>query len=183
MKANLLAALTLTIALAACAAPQQTPAPAPRPASTMPAAAPSPLTPQRTPPPAADWRDAPLSPGDWTWSAAGARSTARYGIAGQAPALTFSCDRGAGTVVLARSGTATESVPLVVTTTTVHRVLAGTPAPDGSATISAAIPARDPLLDAIVFSRGRFMVETVDNPAVIAPSWPEVARVIEDCRG
>jgi hypothetical protein len=41
--------------------------------------------------------------------------------------------------------------------------------------------ANDPLLDAIAFSRGRFLVS--EGGATLAiPTWPEAARSIEDCR-
>lgn len=45
-----------------------------------------------------------------------------------------------------------------------------------------ALRARDPLLDAIVFSRGRFAFEAAGEPTLYLPSWPEIGRVIEDCR-
>jgi hypothetical protein len=48
--------------------------------------------------------------------------------------------------------------------------------------VSAALAANDPLLDAMVFSRGRFSIEVTGLPRLIIPTWPEPARVIEDCR-
>jgi hypothetical protein len=42
--------------------------------------------------------------------------------------------------------------------------------------------ANDPLLDAIAFSRGRFIVSGGTGPTIAVPSWPEAARSIEDCR-
>jgi hypothetical protein len=44
------------------------------------------------------------------------------------------------------------------------------------------VPAYDPLLDALVFSRGRVAVYIADKPALVVPAWPEIARVVEDCR-
>lgn len=43
--------------------------------------------------------------------------------------------------------------------------------------------AGDAALDQIAFSRGRFAIETPGLPTLVLPSWPEVTRVIEDCRG
>jgi hypothetical protein len=40
----------------------------------------------------------------------------------------------------------------------------------------------DPLLDAIATSRARIGVTIGSGPALVIPAWPEVARVIEDCR-
>jgi hypothetical protein len=54
-------------------------------------------------------------------------------------------------------------------------------APAGRFT-AARLVADDPLLDAIAFSRGRFGV-TIDGRERWFPAWPEIARVIEDCRG
>jgi len=44
------------------------------------------------------------------------------------------------------------------------------------------LPAADPLLDQIVFSRGRFLVRADGVADLILPTWPEPARAIEECR-
>lgn len=106
---------------------------------------------------ARDWRDLPLAAGDWTYDA-GARE-ARYGD------FSLRCDPARAQIVMARAGAAG---PLRLRTTYGERSLAaGSP-----------LAASDPLLDEIAFSRGRF---TVDG--LVLPSWPEPARVVEDCRG
>ena len=51
-----------------------------------------------------------------------------------------------------------------------------------AAWIFARVPARDPLLDAMAFSKARFAVEVPGSPALYVPSYPEVTKVIEDCR-
>jgi hypothetical protein len=55
--------------------------------------------------------------------------------------------------------------------------------------ISIDVISNDPLLDALVFSRGRIGVIVAQSagaaaPSVqlVVPSWPEIARVVEDCR-
>ena len=48
--------------------------------------------------------------------------------------------------------------------------------------LAVTLDARDPLLDAMAFSRGRFAIEVAGQPALYLPSWSEVGRVIEDCR-
>ena len=40
----------------------------------------------------------------------------------------------------------------------------------------------DELLDAMAFSRGRFVIEQAGAPTLVVPAYPEVGRVIEDCR-
>ena len=47
---------------------------------------------------------------------------------------------------------------------------------------SATLPNRDPRLDRIAFSRGRFALETPGGGALTLPVQAEIGRVIEDCR-
>lgn len=83
-------------------------------------------------------------------------------------------------MTLLRSGNvATGSVPITIRAGEMSRVLAGVPVSGG---VAVTLPARDPLLDAMAFSRGRFAVEAAGTAALYIPSWTEVSRVIEDCR-
>jgi hypothetical protein len=34
----------------------------------------------------------------------------------------------------------------------------------------------------MAFSKGRFAIEAGSAPPLYLPSWPEVTRVVEDCR-
>lgn len=167
-----LAALT-----AACATPQ-TPMPVP---ASVPVPVPVPA-PRPAPPPPADWRDAPPTPGDWRWSAASGSSQASYGPAGAPPLATLTCDMASRSVLLARAGAALSAVPMTVRTTFSLRLLSSDPAAGRPGWITARLAARDPLLDGIAFSRGRFTVEVAGLAPLYLPSWPEVSRVIEDCR-
>ena len=54
--------------------------------------------------------------------------------------------------------------------------------PQAVGTIGLSLDARDPLLDAMIFSRGRFAVEAGALPTLYLPSWPEMGKVVEDCR-
>jgi hypothetical protein len=172
---RVLPVLGLALLLASCAAPKPQPRPAPpppRPAPALPAAAPQ-----------ADWRDVPLTPGTWTWRGTpGQLSLAQYGAAGQPAVFAVRCDLAARTIVLSRAGAL--AVPGSMTLTTSFGVFAlaaaqgaGTPA-----AITARLGARDPRLDQIAFSRGRFLVDVAGQVRLVLPAWPEVARVIEDCR-
>jgi hypothetical protein len=184
MKANrpaslfpLIAATALAALLASCASPPpppQRPVPRPRPTYTPPP------TPQVRPAPG--WRDAPITPGNWRWSRIGGASSARFGEGQNGAALEFRCDRAAGAVLLIRAGSATDRVPLTVTTTSTARVLTALPLGGPQPAIVVSLPVRDPLLDSIIFSRGRFAVEARGFAPIFAPTWPEIARVVEDCR-
>lgn len=41
----------------------------------------------------------------------------------------------------------------------------------------------DPILDAMALSRGRIALEVDGQTPVAIPSWAEITRVVEDCRG
>lgn len=164
------------LALAGCVAPSQ-PAPEPAPPVPMPTRAP-PTPPAPRPAPSSDWRDWALSPGTWTYRREGNGSVALFGPVGAAPTLSLRCDPGAGRVTLSRPGVGAGSA--TVRTSSSVRALALTAGADGQA--SASLGARDGLLDAMGFSRGRFIVEMAGQPPLVVPAWPEILRVAEDCR-
>jgi hypothetical protein len=106
----------------------------------------------------------PLTPGQWTYAASATGSEARYGAA-----FSLRCDRATRTVIISRPGAA--PTVLTIATDSVTRNLP----------VGGRLLANDPLLDAIAFSRGRFLVS--EGGATLAiPTWPEAARSIEDCR-
>jgi len=174
MKANRVVPLVVLLLAAGCVPSPPPSPPAPRPpVATRPAPPPAPPAP-------ADWRDAPATPGTWTWANEAGRSTARYGQPGQPSLAVLTCDLARRTTNLWRTGTAGSTALLVVTATSARRALTASAAPTGG--VIASLPGSDPLLDAIAFSRGRFMLETPGNPPLYLPSWPELSRVVEDCR-
>ena len=166
--------LMASAALAACA-PGPRPEPVPLPPQQP---VQRPVRPPPLPPPApAHWADLALSPGGWSYRSEGAGSVASYGSGGQA---SFAIRCGAGRqVTLERTGAGTGSV-LTVRTTSGARTLPGRAA---AGALAATLPASDRLLDDIVFSRGRFMIEVQSVQALVLPAWAEPARVVEDCRG
>ena len=161
-----LAALGVAL-LAGCVPRTEAPPPVPAP---PPAPTPPPVLPP-TPAPLV-WEDAPLSGGDWRY---GAGQGAVFGAAG-APAFILRCE--AAQVRLIRAGLASGNA-LTIRTSTGARALPATVERDG---LAATLAASDPLLDAMVFSRGRFAVEAAGAPLLIVPAWPEPARAVEDCR-
>lgn len=168
---------TAIVLVSACAAPRKPPPPVVAPPIVRPTPTPAP------PPPPADWRDAPITPGDWTYGAAASGSVANFGGGSLSPLLALQCDRAANRIVLRRAGSAAGPVPLTITTTNATRSFSAAPsAPPQPPELVVALAPRDPILDAIVFSRGRFMVEAAGLPTLFLPTWPEVARVVEDCR-
>lgn len=162
--------------LSACAAPRKPepaplPAPPPRPVATAVAA-----------PPPADWRDAPLTPGTWSYEPGTTGSVARFGSESGTPLASLRCDRATGRIALDRAGAAPGPLPLTITTSTATRAFTATPVASATPQLTLAFAPRDPVLDAMAFSRGRFVIEVTGLPTLYLPAWPEVARVIEDCR-
>jgi hypothetical protein len=107
-----------------------------------------------------------------------------FGAGGGNAVLTLRCDAASATLYLSRQGSA--ATPLTIRTSTVARSLPvqpTSPGPAGSpAYVATRLAARDPLLDAIVYSRGRFIVEQAGAATLVVPAWAEIARVTEDCR-
>ncbi len=117
-------------------------------------------------------RAVPVTPGGWTYAATPAASDSTF-----ADVLRIRCDRAARQVNIQRLGVApTPGVavpPIVIVTDSVARSLPGA---------AARLAPFDPLLDAIAFSRGRFVVTGGGGGMLVLPAWPEAARSIEDCR-
>ena len=162
--------LAIILAFMSACAPRPAP-PAPPPAVPQPAPQPRPPAPLPPPPPAV-WEDAPLTPGDWIYRNEGAVTLAAFDNR-----FRLRCD-GPGRVSLHLPGG--DGPALTVRTSDGARSL---PAQPRSGALVADLPAGDPLLDQIAFSRGRFAVEAQGTGRLILPAWPEIARVIEDCRG
>lgn len=165
-----------TMVLGACAA---APIPVPPPVISQPRPVPRPAP---LPLPPADWRDAPQTPGTWSWALVSGRSTASFGLPAEAPLVVLSCDRAVGQIHLIRAGAAATEVPLAVATSTIRRLLQSDPVRSTAGWLVVLLSARDPLLDAIAFSRGRFSLEAAGLETLYLPAWPELSRVVEDCR-
>ncbi|UYH55573.1 hypothetical protein N6L26_03135 [Qipengyuania sp. SS22] len=177
-------ALALSFTIAACVpAPQPTPAPepAPTPVATTPAAPP----PMPAPAPAENWIDRPQTAGNWTYSDSGENAVAQF-VDGRGTSvfslLCLTADRQVGLVRNAASG---GNGQMIIRTETAERTLparAFTPDSAGRPRLIAYVSARDPLLDAMALTRGRFAVEAPGLSTLYLPPWAEVTRVIEDCR-
>lgn len=167
----LLATLGALALATACSESRIVPTPTPT-ASPTPTPSPAPAVPP------ADWRDAPITPGDWTWGMVAGQSTARFANT----LFTMRCNRADSTVRLLRAGSVDGQLPMKIITEKATRQILARGVPGSAPVIEATLSARDPLLDAMAFSRGRFAIEVNGLATLYIPSWPEVSRVIEDCR-
>ena len=171
----------LPLFTAACCAPVPEPEPSPAPAKVLPPApAPAPLPVQQQT--YDNWLDAPQTPGDWTYRGTGTLSFALFGEPGQGARFGIECNRTSRRVALVRASSIQTEVPMRIRTETAERILSAVPETAGTSQLVAALPANDRLLDAIALSRGRFAVETGGMETLYLPSWPEITRVVEDCR-
>ena len=174
---RLLLTFTAIAFLSACAAQRK---PLPTPATPAP-----PLRPVATAVPApapVDWRDAPITPGTWLYEGTSGGSQARFGADAGTPLAVLRCDRSANRIALHRAGAAPGPVPLTITTSVATRAFTATPEAAPTPQLALVLAVRDPVLDAMAFSRGRFVIEVTGLPTLYLPAWPEVGRVIEDCR-
>ncbi len=155
--------LPVMLAVAGCAAVPTAAPPPPRPAPIAAAPIPAPL-----PTPTRGWEDRAVDAGAWRYDAGG-RAATFVPTGGAGPLLTMACSGGGIRLTSALAG----NVSL--------RTSAGTDQIrfDGG---SATLPNRDPRLDRIAFSRGRFALETPSGGALTLPVQSEIGRVIEDCR-
>lgn len=169
-----LAGLTFLSACAAPRKPEPVALPAPPPPRAVATAVPA------TPP--ADWRDAALTPGSWSYAPGSSGSAALFGLDAAAPLAGLRCDRAAGRIALTRAGAAQGPLPLTITTSSFTRSFSANPEAGPTPQIGLALTARDAVLEAMAFSRGRFVIEVAGLPTLYLPAWPEIGRVIEDCR-
>lgn len=127
--------------------------------------------------------DAPQTPGDWSYQPAPPYSFALFGTDRAQPAFLMRCDRANRTVMLLRASNQLNTQPMQIATETTTRLLSANPREVlGRRGQAVDLPATDPLLDAMAISKGRFAVQTGGEATLYVPSWPEVTRVIEDCR-
>ena len=178
--ARVLVLSSALLAVACVPAPDSTPDPTPAPVQTEP-------SPPTAPPPAsapkyANWMDAPRTPGDWSYRADGNGSTAVYGQSQAEPAFSMRCDPSRSEITLTRAGGGSSNTGLRIMTETTERSISAQRVGGAGPQASASLQARDPLLDAMALTKGRFAVETPGLPTLYLPAWGEVTRVIEDCR-
>ncbi len=118
--------------------------------------------------------------GSWSYRAIAGGSEASFADSAAAQRLVVRCNRAARTVAIVRTAVPAAAPSLSVWTSSAARNL---PARFESArTLTADLPAMDPLLDALAFTRGRFATAAAGAPMLAVAASPEVARVVEDCR-
>lgn len=170
--------LAPSLCLSACAtvphpvAPRLQPVIVPKPASL-----PAPIV-------SLDWKDRAFSRGVWSLAADDDGISARFGSSDLQPEFRMSCIAAKGTIRFARAGSIPELMNATMTLASTESARSY-PAVNSNAvpaTIVSETSANDPQLDSLAFSRGRLLVSIVGTDDLVIPSWPEFARVVEECR-
>jgi hypothetical protein len=118
--------------------------------------------------------------GTWFYSPATDGSEAIFLDTSARPQLIIHCTRATRRVSIAKP--AAGAAPFLLIWTSSQTRNAPASFDPTTSRLSSNFAATDPLLDALSFSRGRIAVSVTGTPALIAPPWPEIARVVEDCR-
>ncbi len=128
----------------------------------------------------ADFSTARVTPGLWTYQLMPGGSAARFIDSSGTARFALECSKVTRRVTIARTS-AVAAPSMLLWASDASRMLATRFEPNAMR-VSADLAARDPLLDAIAFSRGRIAVTMFGAEALVMPAWPEAARTIEDCR-
>ncbi len=170
----------LTLFLAAC-----TSGPEPARVKTAPSIPPvRPTPPPAVPAASASWEDWPRTSGDWVYRPDERGSVALFGQKGKDADFLIRCDRQRGKVFLSRAGSFPEGETgrMTIRATTALQTYAVANSSGTPPYISAEVATTDPQLDAVAYSRGRFLVSVKGGADLVIPAWAEVGRVVEDCR-
>ena len=152
----------------------QAPAPTPAPASTSPSS---------QQPEGGDWTGWPLANGDWTYKVDNRGSIASFGPRNMQASFTIRCDKSRNQLILSRAGAPVNSGALMTLSASSGQQSYPVQNTGGQSNYAAiSLPATDYMMDRIIFSRGRFGVETTGLLPLAIPIWPEFTRVVEDCR-
>lgn len=173
----------ISLLIASCVSAPSSPPPPPLPPPAAPPPAPI------APPLSADWREWPVAAGDWSYRAVDGVSLASFGAPGQPAQIILRCDLATHRISVSRASAApAEQIigQMTIRTTSGDAQWPVLPGGAPGAATSLAVATRaavDGVFDRMIFSRGRFAVEAPGAQPIAVPTWAEVARVIEDCRG
>jgi hypothetical protein len=118
--------------------------------------------------------------GSWSYSPTTDGTEAVFASDSGTPQVWVHCTRTTRRVSISRAATAAAPLLNVWTSSLAKSVASSFNPATGRLTIDLAN--YDPLLDAIVSSRGRVGFAVGTQPSLVVPPWAEPARVIEDCR-
>ena len=118
--------------------------------------------------------------GSWSYAAAPDGSEAVYANGSGSPQLFVHCTRATRRVSISRPATAA-AASIAVWTSSLEKSVPTSFNP-ATSRLTIDLANFDPLLDAMVSSRGRVAFTVGTQPSLVVPPWAELARVIDDCR-
>ena len=118
--------------------------------------------------------------GSWSYAPVADGSEAVFANSNGVPQLWVHCTRATRRITISRPASAAAPVLNIWTSSLTRSAASSFNPATGRLTIELAN--YDPLLDALVSSRGRIGFTIGTQPPLVVPPWPEPARVIEDCR-
>ena len=171
-------AYPVALALAGCATAPEAVAPPPPPTR----AAPPP--PSVSAPRSSNWEDWRATPGDWGYRKDARGSIALFGQPGTNALFVVRCDQASARIYMSRSGSfpVGQSGQMTVRTSSTVRTLSAGNSNESPPYIASELLASDRLLDAMAYSRGKFVITVRGADDLVIPTWAEFARVVEDCR-
>lgn len=179
MTTRILSVALISLAMAGCVSAPETAAPPPPPRPI-----PVDIPPPNLAPKAANWEDWRATPGDWAYRKDARGSVALFGQPGANAQFVARCDQAAARVYLSRGGSVPvgQSGQMTIRTSSTVRTLSAGNSSESPPYVAAELVASDKLLDAMVYSRGKFIVSVRGSDSIVVPTWAEFARVVEDCR-
>ncbi len=135
-------------------------------------------------PPVANWADRSAAPGDWTYRPDSQGGVALFGRSQASADLVVGCDRAKERIILSRYGLmpSGQVAQMTVRATDASRSYPAQANALLPGYISTELAAKDPQLDAMVHSRGAFLISLTGTEDLIVPAWAEFARIVEECR-
>lgn len=118
--------------------------------------------------------------GNWSYQPTSDGSEASFADSTSNVQLIVHCTRATRHVTISKPASAAAPTINVWTSSQTRSVPSGFS--PSSARLSMDFAPYDALLDAIATSRGRIGFSVGTQPPLVVPPWPEIARVVEDCR-
>ncbi len=133
------------------------------------------------------WTSWPIAAGKWSYGNANNTTFALFGKSQRDPVIVIRCETASKQIIFARvlefskGQASTMRVRASDGMQSWATQIGSTGSLNGVYHGVTLLPT-DPMLDFMVFSRGRFAMEVEGETSLAVPAWPEMARVIEDCR-
>lgn len=131
-----------------------------------------------------DWTDWRITQGSWVYRTDARGSVALFGQEQGDAVVTIRCDRAQSRIYLTRADEAAVGGAGAITIRTSSALKTFNASSTGGSPpyIAAEIMPADPILDAIIYTRGRFALQAGGQQSIAVPVYAEIAKVVEDCR-